>query len=94
MKAVIDLSEVEDQLTNCKPGDEYSIVFTVDAKTDEQLTGTASEVEHLGQDEGDAENPSEDAAKDEEYPDEQMPKGRMAGPAGRKIPKAILMIAK
>lgn len=87
MKAVIDLSEVEDQLTDCKPGDTYSIVFTVDAKTEGELTGTASEVEHVG----DEENYSEDNSPDEETP-EEMPHGKMVG--AKKLPKAILMISK
>lgn len=89
MKAVIDLSEVEDQLQNCKQGDTYSIVFTVDSKTDEELDGTASEVEHLaGEDE---ENYAEDKAQEEETPEEMPRKGMMAG---KKMPRAIAMISK
>lgn len=98
MKAVIDLSEVEDQLVNCKPGDEYTITFTVDGKTDTELDGTASEVEHLG----DSEGGGEDEASNEETPEEGMSRGqmggrmdgRMSGGYGKKVPKAILMIAK
>lgn len=82
MKAIIDLSEVEDQLANCKPGDEYTLTFTVDAKTDDELDGTASEIEHLGG--GEAEDYSEGEA-----PEGPMPKGDR-----KKMPKAILMISK
>jgi hypothetical protein len=89
MKAVIDLSEVEDQLVNCKPGDEYTITFTVDEKTPEELTGTASEVEHLG----DAENEGENASANEESPEEPSSR-QTSGGYGKKVPKAILMVAK
>lgn len=83
MKAVIDLSEVEDQLTDCKPGDTYTLTFTVDAKTDEELTGTASEVEHVGGE--------DEYADEEEQPTErEMPKGA----AGKKMPRAIMLISK
>ncbi len=88
MNAVIDLTEVEDQLVNCKPGDTYTLTFTVDAKTPDELTGTATEVEHLG---GEEESYDEDQSAGEETPEETMPKGRMAG---KKMPKAILMISK
>jgi len=80
MKASIDLTAVADQLANCKPGDEYSLVFVVDQKTNSQLTGTASDIEHLGE---------------EDYDEEESPEEMPHGPAGRKkLPKAILMIAK
>lgn len=85
MKAIIDLSDIEDQLANCKPGDSYEITFTVDAKTDEELTGTATEVEHLMK-EG-------DGYSDEDASEEPQPE-MTRGPAGKKMPKAILMIAK
>lgn len=88
MKAVIDLAEVEDQLTNCKPGDTYSITFTVDAKTPDELDGTASEVEHLGDSEGDGEG----ASANEESPEEAPARGQSS--YGKKVPKAILMISK
>lgn len=84
MRAVIDLTDVEEQLANCKPGDTYSITFTVDAKTDEELTGTASEIEHLS---GEGE--------EDEYDDSERPQPEMThGPGGKRMPKAILMISK
>lgn len=86
MKASIDLSEVEDQLADCKPGDEYSVTFVVDGKTDEELTGTASEIEHLGEEEY-------DESKYEGPEAEERPVVR-ATHAGKRVPKAILLVSK
>lgn len=80
MKASIDLSAVADQLANCKPGDEYSLTFIVDTKTDTGLTGTASEIEHIGG--GDYE--------EEEAP-APTPRGRTSG--GKSVPKAIHLVS-
>lgn len=81
MKANIDLSAVADQLEDCQPGDEYSLVFVVDSKSDKGLTGTASSIDHL----------EEEGYADEE-PEDQMTHGPIA--KGPKLPKAILMVAK
>lgn len=85
MKAVIDLSEVEDHLVDCKPGDTYTLTFTVDAKTEEELTGTATEVEHLGGEEG-------EEYAEEETPAEETQPARTS--SGGKVPKAIVMVSK
>lgn len=81
MKASIDLAEVEEDLANCKPGDEYTVTFVVDEKSDKGLTGTASEIEHIGR---------------EDYEDDGREDEMFHGPSakGKKLPKAILMIAK
>lgn len=81
MKAVIDLSAVKRRVAECQPGDEYTVTFVVDETTDKGLTGTASEIEHIGG--GDYEDDGEE---------EEMPHGPAA--KGKKLPKAILMIAK
>lgn len=78
MKASIDLTAVADQLADCKPGDEYSVTFVVDEKSDKGLIGTASEIEHIGGGE----------YEEEEAP---APRGRTSG--GR-VPKAILLVSK
>lgn len=83
MKASIDLSAVAEGLENCKPGDEYSVVFTVDTKTGSALTGTASEIEHLG-DYDDSEDGHEDLDVD----------GHRDGAKKGKLPKAILLVSK
>lgn len=81
MKASIDLSAVAEGLENCKPGDEYSVIFTVDTKTGSALTGTASEIEHLSGDYDEDEDESVVA-------DDRMPR------SGSKVPKAILLVSK
>lgn len=78
MKANIDLTAVADQLADCKPGDTYSLEFTVNEKSDKGLTGTASEIEHIGGGE----------YEEEEAP---APRGRTSG---GKVPKAILLVSK
>lgn len=82
MKLIIDATEVAEQLADCQPGDEYTLVFTVDSKTDTELTGTATEVEHL---EG-----------EEEYAEEEMPAEESMSPQPartKRVPKAIMVVA-
>lgn len=83
MKLVIDATEVADQLTDCKPGDEKLITVTVGSNDGETINGEATEVEHLT---GGEEYEEEE---DEEMP--EMTHGKMA--KSKKMPKAILLVA-
>lgn len=70
-----------DQLADCKPGDEYTLTFVVDTKTGTGLTGSASEIEHIGG--GDYEG---------EGGEPEMSHGRTA--KDNRVPKAILLVSK
>lgn len=88
MKASIDLSAVAEGLENCKPGDEYSVVFTVDTKTGSALTGTASEIEHLS---GEYDEDEDEAIEANTWMER---KKRDGSQSGSKVPKAILLVSK
>lgn len=79
MKALIDLSEVADQLKNCKPGESKQVTFTVTSNEGGTIKGEATSAEYADEED-----------EDDDYEEEEMPMkhGRKGG-----VPKAILLIA-
>lgn len=87
MKLVIDASEVAEDLSECKPGDQKVVTITVGENDGKTITGEATEVEHLT---------GEEEYKDEEDGDEMEDQhmGAKMGMKGmKKMPKAILIVA-
>lgn len=83
MKVVIDASEVADQLAECEVGEEKAITFTVTAKGEGTIEGEATGVEHV--------TGGEKYAEEE---GEEIPAETTEPTSKRKVPKAILMVAK
>lgn len=79
MKALIDLSEVADQLKNCKPGESKQVTFKVTSNEGGTIKGEATSAEY------------ED--EEEEYEDEDEEEMPMRHGKKGKVPKAILLIA-
>lgn len=79
MKVVIDASDVAEQLAECEVGEEKAITITVTKKGEGTIEGEATAVEHV--------------TGGEKYEDEETPAEMPHGKAGRKVPKAILLVA-
>lgn len=81
MKALIDLSEVADQLKNCKPGESKQVTFKVTSNEGGTIKGEATSADYADEEEEDYEEEDEE----EEMPMRHGKKG--------KVPNAILLIA-
>lgn len=86
MKLVIDATEVAEELDKCKPGDQKMITITVGSKDGDTITGDATAVEYV--------TGEEDYEEEEDEEMEEEMKGKMHGKMGRKVPKAILLVAR
>lgn len=87
MKLVIDATEVAEDLADCKPGESKLITITVGSNDGKTITGDATAVEYA---EDEEEEEPEGETKDEEEDDEEE---AMAHHKGKKMPKAILIVA-
>lgn len=79
MKVVIDASEVAEQLAECEVGEEKVITITITKKGEGVLEGNATAVEHV--------------TGEEEYEEEEAPAEMPHGKAGKRVPKAIMIVA-